>query len=120
MGVTSDAGLGTGVIGLTGVAIPTMGQGKVKWFSGLERSKGLIVEASASFLIGRMLKQPQELTGQFYGYHLATPLGPVDVSSNIYFDTINDLHYKGFIATFGVGFALGSATLWGWELVTSD
>ena len=120
LGVTSDAGLGTGIIGLTGVAIPTKGNGKVKWFSGLERSKGVVAEASTSFLIGRKIAEPQNLTGQFYGYHLAAPLGPVDVSSNIYFDTSNDLHYEGFIATFGIGFAIGSATLWGWELVTSD
>ena len=35
-------------------------------------------------------------------------------------DTSSELHYTGFIATFGVGFAIGSATLWGWDLVTSD
>lgn len=120
LGVTTDAGAGQGIVGLTGVAIPTSGQGKVKWFSGVERTKGLVAEVAASFLIGRRVEQPQDLTGQFYGYHATIPVGPVDIGSNLYFDTSSDLHYKGFITTFGVGIGLGTAVIWGWELVTSD
>ncbi|HJZ74218.1 MAG TPA: hypothetical protein VKE51_20910 [Vicinamibacterales bacterium] len=119
IGVASEAHLGAGVIGTTGVAIPVRGEGKVKWFSGLERSKGFILELTANLIVGQRTEEPQHLTGQFYGQHVALDIG-VAFGSNLYFDTSDKLNYKGFSTNVGVGAGGGEAVLWGWELVTSD
>lgn len=119
IGVASEAHVGAGIIGTTGVAIPVRGDGKVKWFSGLERSKGFVLEITTNLLIGQRTEEPQHLTGQFYGQHAALDVG-VALGSNLYFDTSNDLNYKGFSTNVGIGAGGGEATLWGWELVTSD
>lgn len=119
IGVASEAHVGHGIVGTTGVAIPVRGEGKVKWFSGLERSKGFVLELTANLLIGQRTEEPQHLTGQFYGQHVALDVG-VAFGSNLYFDTSDSLNYKGFATNIGVGAGGGEATLWGWELVTSD
>jgi len=119
LGVATEArGVG-GLVAVTGVAIPTTGEGKVKWFSGLEQSTGLSLELSASLLIGRKLEAPEHLTGGFYGAHVGLDIG-ASMGSNLYFDTSSALKYQGFVATVGVGFGAGISVLRGVELVTSD
>src|SRR5215469_1147156 len=119
LGVTTGAHFGEGINAVTGVAFPTKGGGKVKWFSGMERAKGLTFEAGVNLVISQKIEEPEHLTGQFYGYHFGIDVGP-SISSNLYFDTSEDLHYKGFMLTIGVGFGAGAGPLWGFELVTSD
>jgi len=119
LGVITEAQGIQGLALMTGIALPTKGSGKPKWFSGAERSKGLIVEATASLLFGYRVAEPQNLTGQFYGYHAGVDV-EVSIGTNFYFDTSSDLKYEGFLTSFGVGVGLGTAVFWGWELVTSD
>jgi hypothetical protein len=119
LGVTTGAHLVEGINAVTGVAFPTKGGGKVKWFSGMERAKGLTFEAGVNLVIAQKIEEPEHLTGQFYGYHFGIDVGP-SISSNLYFDTSDDLHYKGFMMTIGLGFGAGAGPLWGFELVTSD
>jgi hypothetical protein len=119
LGVATEARGVAGLVGVTGVAIPTTGEGRVKWFSGLEQSTGLALELSASLLIGRKLEAPEHLSGGFYGAHVGLDIG-ASFGSNIYFDTSPELKYTGFVATVGVGFGAGISVLRGVELVTSD
>jgi hypothetical protein len=105
---------------MTGIALPTKkGRGKPKWFSGAKLSKGIGVEATASLLFGYRVEQPQDLTGQFYGYHAGIDI-ELSIGTNFYFDTTKKLGYQGFLTSLGVGLGLGTAVFWGWELVTSD
>lgn len=118
LGVASEAHLGAGIVGVTGVALPVRGNGKVKWFSGMEKSFGLAFELSASLLIGQRIEEPEHLTGQFYGAHAGIEIG-ASLGSNLYFDTSDDLKYQGFATTVGVGIGAGITVLSGFELVTS-
>lgn len=108
-----------GVAGVTGIALPLKGTGKPKWFSGVEQSKGLIIEFTAGLIIGGRMEEPQHLHGQFYGVHVGLEIGAA-LGSTLYFDTSDELKYQGFATTVGVGLGGGIAVLRGWEIVTSD
>jgi hypothetical protein len=105
-----------GAAALTGVAFPTTPGGKPKWFGGAKKSKGLGAEATASLLFGYRVEEPQDLTGQFYGYHAGIDI-ELSIGTNFYFDTTKKLGYQGFLTSLGVGIGLGTAVFWGWELV---
>jgi len=105
-----------GVAALTGIAFPTKGSGKAKWFAGAKKSKGVGAEATASLLFGYRVEEPQDLTGQFYGYHASIDI-ELSIGTNFYFDTTKKLGYQGFLTSLGVGIGLGTAVFWGWELV---
>lgn len=119
LGVETGGHAGSGVIYTTGVALPTRGDGPVKWFSGMQRSKGPIAELSANILIGQRIETPHELTGQFYGGHTALEVG-ISLGSTLLFDTSQKLTYQGFDTTIGAGIGGGLAVVWGFEMVTSD
>lgn len=118
LGAASEAHLGAGIVATTGVALPSKGTGRTKWFSGLEKSGGLIAEIGTALLIGQRYKEPEKLTGQFYGGHASIEVG-IAAGLNIYF-SVEDLSYEGFSYTVGIGAGFGVAVLSGWELVTSD
>jgi len=115
-GLVAEAHAGSGIVGVTGIALPTKGDGKAKWFSGLEKSAGPIADASVNLVIGQKIKEPEKLTGQFYGAHTSIEV-ELALGSSIYFDTSNKLEYEGFSTTLGVGIGGGLAVLSGWELV---
>jgi hypothetical protein len=108
-----------GVAALTGVAFSTKPGGKPKWFSGLKKSKGIGVEATTSLLFGYRVEEPENLTGQFYGYHAGIDI-ELSIGTNFYFDTSDDLNFQGFLTSVGFGIGLGTAVFWGWEMVIPD
>jgi hypothetical protein len=114
LALESGAHAREGISASTGVAVPLKGGGPVYWITGMERSRGLILEAGSNLLIGLRTETPAELTGQFYGYHSSVEV-EISIGSNLYFDTSKELKYQGFTTAIGVGIGAGLGVLWGWE-----